>query len=388
MKKIRVAVLGACGWMGKVHTSGYVNLARQFPDVDVEVEVTWLVDQNEAGLNEITRSIGCKNVSTNWEEAVVADDVDLVDICLPDKDHYPAARAALIAGKHVYCEKPLTDTFEQATELAALAKKNGLKTRLGHSFTVNPAHRLAKNIIANGDIGEITYFRGSQHVDTHGSPETPFIWRLDGDLARTGIVGDTGSHVFSIFDYLVGPVKELFAHCPIVFSERPDVPGATYGGSVEVTSDTPKTAVSNPDMGLITCKFENGAVGTIDFSRIATGKKFEQRYDIFGTKGSISYDYDQPFRLKVYTEDRAGGGVGYKVIDIGPEMHEYGAYLPLPNFSLGYNEVKMYEVREVIETVAGGPEIYPTFEDGKRIVSVTDACMDSHESNKWEKVKS
>jgi predicted dehydrogenase len=386
MKTIKVAVLGACGWMGKVHTNAYLNLERQFGNIGVRAEVRWVVDQNKELLEQSSRSIsGCK-ISTDWHDAVSDPEIDLIDICLPDLTHYEAAKAALLNGKHVYCEKPLTDTLAQAKELTELALSKKVITRVGHSFPVNPAHRLARRLITSGEIGTVTFFRGSQHVDTHSTPHAPFIWRLDGNLAATGIVGDTGSHVFSLLDYLVGEVDELTAHCPIVFPERPEVSGAIYGGTISAHENAKMRAVTNPDLGIVMCRFKNGAVGTIDFSRIASGKKFEQRYDVFGTKGAISYDYDQITRLKVYRSSADGSPAGYQSIDVGPEMPEYAAYLPLANFGLGYNEIKTYEVREVVESIASGQSKWPTFQDGKRIVAVTEACMKSHKSNGWVKV--
>ncbi|MCR4265834.1 Gfo/Idh/MocA family protein [Nitratireductor sp. ZSWI3] len=386
MKKIVVAVLGANGWMGKVHSNAYAGLERQFGDLGAEVRIKWLIDQDEAAIEKLARRLGGCQTSTDWTDAVSDPEVDLIDICLPDKIHYEVAKAALQAGKHVYCEKPMTDTGDQAREIAAIAREKGLITRVGHSFPVNPAHRLAKRLIDNGDIGDITFFKGAQHVDTHGSPLAPFIWRLDGDLAATGIVGDTGSHVFSFMDYLVGPIDELTAHCPILFPERPEVSGAVYGQAVEIAADTPKRAVTNPDLGMLMCRFRNGAVGIVDFSRIATGKRFVQRYEIYGTKGAITYDYDNITRLHVYQAPGNGRPAGFTAVDVGPDMPEYGAYLPLANFGLGYNEIKAYEVREVIGSIVDNREIWPTFTDAQRIVGLVDACMESHASRKWVQV--
>ena len=159
--------------------------------------------------------------STEWR--VVLDDpsIDLIDICLPDSLHYETAKAALKAGKHVYCEKPLTETASQARELAELARRNGLITRVGHNFPFNPVHSVAKEIIARGDVGDIRFVRAAQHVNSLADPNAPFVWRCDRTLSASGIVGDTGSHVFSLLDYLVGPIAELIADTAIQTRHRP-----------------------------------------------------------------------------------------------------------------------------------------------------------------------
>jgi predicted dehydrogenase len=385
MKTIVVAVLGACGWMGRVHSNAYSGLARQFPGLPAEVRIKWLVDADLTAVTKAAKALQVENISDSWEAAIADPEVDLIDICLPDKFHYQAAKVALLAGKHVYCEKPFTDTNEEADELVRLAAEKGVITRVGHSFPINPAHRLARSLIQSGEIGEITMFRATQHVDTHGSPDAPFIWRLDGEQARTGIVGDTGSHVFSFIDYLVGEVDELTAHCPVIFETRPYVAGAVYG-QVATGAATETRTVTNPDLGMVICRTKSGAVGTIDFSRIATGKRFMQRYEIYGTKGSITYDYDEITRLHVFKFSDPAGQQGFRAIDVGPEHPDYASFLPLPNFGLGYNEIKTLEVSKVIESIALNRPAWPTFADAKRIVALVEASMASHASRQWERV--
>lgn len=387
MREIGVAVLGACGWMGKVHSNAYANMSRQFPGVTGRPVIRWLVDENAAGVAAAAKSLGVSHFGSGWEAALHDPAVELVDICLPDKLHYAVSKAALENGKHVYCEKPFTDTTEEAEELVALARQMGVITRVGHSFPINPVHQLAREIIRSGEIGEITFFKGTQHVDSHGDPQAPFIWRLDGELARTGIVGDTGSHVFSFIDYLVGEVGELTAHCPILFKDRPDIPGATYGATT-VGEDTGKRrAVTNPDLGMALCRFKSGGVGVVDFSRVATGKRFTQRYEVYGTKGSITYDYDEITRLNVFYLTDKHGRQGYRAIDVGPEMADYRSFLPLPNFGLGYNEVKALEASQVIQSIVDNKAAWPTFSDAKRMVALVDACVESHESRQWVAVR-
>jgi predicted dehydrogenase len=380
---VRVAVLGACGWMGKVHTLAYQSMPLLFGIENGSAQVTWLVDDDRAKLAVTGSTIPNVKVSTSWEEAISDPLVDLVDICLPDSLHYVVAKRALLAGKHVYCEKPLANTAAEAGELAQLAASSKRITRVGHSFPRNPIHDVAKDIIDKGEIGEIKLFRAAQHVDIMADPKAPFMWRCDAALAPTGIVGDTGSHVFAFLDRLVGRVSTLVADCNIVTAERPVVEGFNYGAVASPTDSGRTARVTNPDVANVLCRFENGAMGVIDFSRVATGRKFLQTYEIYGTRGSLVYNYDEINRIRFYSSDDPRGRQGFREIDVGPENRNYAAFLPIPNFGLGYNETKTIEVAEVIQSITSGVPMWPTFDNGHHIARIIDACLESSRQRAW-----
>lgn len=382
MTEVRVAVLGAAGWMGRVHTMAFQTFPHFFGEGDGTARVVTLVQRNADAKDLAFRAPGAK-ILEHWQEAVADPDVDLIDICLPDNMHYEVAKAALLAGKHVFCEKPLADTADQARELADIAREKGLITRVGHAFPRNPVHDRAKEIIQAGEIGEITMFKGCQHVDMFGDPLVPYMWRANGDLAPTGIVGDTGSHVFSFMEFLVGRVSALIADNFVVTPRRPVVDGLGLGEAAVLSGDENWADITNPDGSNILCTFANGARGTVDFSRVATGRKFMQTYEIYGTKGSLAYTYDEVSRLRFYSNDDAVGRRGYRAIDVGPEDATYGAFLPLPNFGLGYNESKIIEAAEVVRSIVSGQSMWPTFETGHHICQIVDACMESSRLRRW-----
>ncbi|WP_136442466.1 Gfo/Idh/MocA family protein [Pacificoceanicola onchidii] len=383
MTEVRVAVLGASGWMGKVHTMAYQTFPHFFGESGGTARVVALVEANaEAAKALAFRAPGARIVG-DWKEAVNDPDVDLIDICLPDNLHYEVAKAALLAGKHVYCEKPLADTAEQARELADIAREKGVITRVGHAFPRNPVHDLAKEIIDAGEIGDITLFKGCQHIDLYGDPLAPYMWRADGDLAPTGIVGDTGSHVFSFMEFLVGRVSRLIADNYITTDQRPVVDGVGYSGAVQLSGSEDMRPVTNPDGTNLLCEFANGARGIVDFSRTATGRKFVQTYEVYGTKGSLVYSYDEVNRIRFYSNDDQPGRRGFREIDVGTEHPTYAAFLPLPNFALGYNESKIIEVAEVIKSITTNQPMWPTFETGHHICQIVDACMASSKAKSW-----
>ena len=384
MTEVKVAVLGASGWMGKVHTMAYQTFPHFFGEGQGTAKVVALVEANPDAAKDLAFRAPGARILTDWQQAVADPDIDLIDICLPDSLHYEVAKAALLAGKHVYCEKPLADTAAQARELADIAQKKGVITRVGHAFPRNPVHDLAKEIIEAGEIGEITMFKACQHIDIYGDPMAPYMWRANGDLAPTGIVGDTGSHVFSFMEFLVGKVSSLIADNYVVTKKRPILDGLGYGdGAAELTGQEEWGDITNPDGTNILCTFENGARGIVDFSRTATGRKFIQTYEIYGTKGSLAYTYDEVNRLRFYSNDDKVGRRGYREIDVGPEHETFRNFLPLPNFALGYNESKIIEVAEVIKSITSNQPMWPTFESGHHICQIVDACMASSDAKSW-----
>jgi predicted dehydrogenase len=387
MKEVRVAVLGASGWMGKVHTMAYQTYPHFFGDSHGKARVMALVEGNSSSAKELSERAPDARIYKTWQEAVNDPDVDLIDICLPDNLHYEVAKAALLAGKHVFCEKPLADTAQEARELADIAREKGLITRVGHAFPRNPVHDLAKELIDAGEIGEIKLFKGCQHIDVYGDPNTPYMWRANGDLAPTGIVGDTGSHVFSFMEFLVGNVSSLIADNYITVPKRPIVDGLAFGEVPELKGDEEWADITNPDGSNVLCRFANGARGMVDFSRVATGRKFMQGYEIYGTKGSLVYNYDEINRIRFYSNDDGVGRRGFREIDVGPEHETFQKFSPLPNFAVGYNESKIIEAAEVIKSITENKPMWPTFENGHHICQIIDACMESSRLNAWVDIK-
>ncbi len=386
MKTVRVAVLGACGWMGKVHSLGYRNTALLFGGRRGAAEIALLVDENAEGVAAMAKLVGDPPTGTDWRAAIDDPSIDLIDICLPDYLHYEVAKAALEAGKNVYCEKPFTDTAAEAKELADLAAAKGVVTHIGHNFPKNPAHTTARNLLRDGKIGDVQLFRASMHVDVLADPAAPLMWRCDGDLAPTGTVGDIATHVFSLVDYLIGSPSALIADADVVTAARPYQEGFGYGVAAAMPEDAEMRPVTNPDYVNLMCRLPGGGRGVIDVSRVATGRRFLQTYDIYGTKGSLSFNYDEVNRIRYYATDDPAGQQGWREIDAGPEQEAYAAFNPVANFAVGYNEFKAIEVSEVVNAVATGTPGWPTFRDGERLMRLVDACLKSTAEKRWVEV--
>lgn len=383
MKKVSVAVLGACGWMGKCHSLGYRNLPLLYPEYGVQADIRWLVDEAKDKLESLGSSYPGSRASTNWRDAVNDPDIQLIDICLPDHLHYEVAKAALEKGKHVYCEKPFTATPAEARELADIAAAKSLVTRVGHNFPKNPVHELTKDILENDEIGELVLFKASMHVDVLADPDTPFMWRCDGDLAPTGAVGDIASHIFSFIHMLFGGIERLVADVATTTKTRRVVEGFGYGVQPKLPTYAQMREVTNADLVTLLCTFPKGGRGVIDVSRVASGRKFLQTYEIYGTKGGIAFNYDEVNRLRVSKAGGDPGRGGYTSVDVGAERRNFAAFLPVANFGLGYNEFKAIEVCEVVKSVSTGESRWPTFEHGYEIMKMIDACFRSSKERSW-----
>ena len=385
MKKIRVAIIGASGWMGKVHASGYLNAPLLFGPEKGGAEIAMLVDENTARLKELAPAFGSPKISNDWREALADPEIDLIDICVPDFLHFEIAMAALEAGKNVYCEKPLCDTAEEARLLAEKAVEKGVITKVGHNFPKNPAHFAARQMIRGGEIGEIQMFRASALVDVVADPKAPFMWRCDGKLAPTGVAGDMAAHLFSIVDYLFGldQVAEINADAGITTKMRPYQEGYGYGAQAKSDAEVEMREVTNPDYLNVLVRLKNGANGILDVSRVATGHKFHLTFDVHGSKGAVRFDHDEVNRLRFADSSGPHGRDGWRVIDVGPEVPSYAAFSPLANLGVGYNDYKAIEVAEVIHSVVSGEASWPTFSDGERIMTMVEASLKSSEKRAW-----
>ena len=275
------------------------------------------------------------------------------------------ATAAIHAGKHVYCEKPLAPTAVAAGRLVQSAEAAGVKTMVGFNYLKNPVTSLAKEIIDSGEIGEVFGFRGQHYEDYMLDPNTLVSpWRFD-PRSGDGVVADLGSHIVSLGRYLVGDIDLVTADRSTVFAERRDPDGQPM--TIEVADEF--------DAML---RFENGAHGTVSASWIATGRKMALGFEVRGTKGAIVVDFERLNELELYTTDQAIGREGFTRILAGPAHKDYANFVPAPGHQLGFNDLKAIEVRDLIEGIAsddGSP--WPDFREAWEVQRVIDAIIES-----------
>ena len=279
MTQLRFALIGT-GFMGKAHAIALSSVATTFPGLPEPV-LQCLVDTELSKANKLAAAWGFARGSEDWLATCQADDVDVVDICTPNHLHKDMALAAIAAGKHVWCEKPLALNADDSRVIWQAARDAGLQSSMGFNYACNPLITLAREMIAAGELGEIFNFRGSYLEDYMADPNVPFSWRCLRSQGGPGALADLGTHLINMAEYLLGPMSSVFAEMNTVHTERKD----PASGEMR--------AVENEDIAQVLLKFARGCSGSMEISRIATGRKCGLCFEINGSKGSLVFDQER-----------------------------------------------------------------------------------------------
>jgi predicted dehydrogenase len=375
MQEIGIGLIGA-GFMGKAHAIAYRSVGTVFP-LGARPRMEILADFEPAAAARSAEALGFARHSCDWRTLLADPAVDVVDITAPNALHKPMALAALAAGKHVYCEKPLAPSAADALEMAQAAERVGCKTMVGFNYLKNPVIALAREIIAAGELGRIVDFRGIHAEDYMADPATPFSWRLDG-RPGAGALADLGSHIVAMARFVVGPIATVLGSLETSVAQRP----------TSAADPTPRS-VGVDDQARFLLRFAGGAGGSIAASWVATGRKMQLAFEVTGTKGSIAFTQERLNELRLYRTGQPPGRDGYKTIVAGPDHPPYGSFCVAPAHGLGFNDLKTIEVRDLLEGIAGGgPAPWPDFREGYEVQRVVDAVTRSHAQNGWVEVDS
>ncbi len=375
MKKIRIGLVGA-GWMGKAHSSAMLNEQMLFgPEYGVPV-FEMVADNNAASAKVAKEKIGFNRVTDDWKVLVNDPDIDLVDIATPNAFHYQVAKAALEAGKNVYCEKPLSISAAESKELAELAAKKGVINYVGFNNTQNPANAYVRELVQSGKLGQIMLFIGRYDQDQLLDPTLPITWRHINKLAGCGALGDLGSHLLSVSQFIMGDISAVNAMTTTIFPERPKAKGSSEMAPVE-----------NEDIISFMIEYANGAKGMISSSRVATGRKNYLAYEIQGTKGSVIYDLERMGEVQVYFQSDEEVDRGFRKIFLNPLHKGYSAFQPAGGIAIAYNDMKVLEAHELFSAITKGTKYDCTFEFGYKIDRTVAAILKSAKERNWVDVK-
>ena len=363
---LRIALIGS-GFMGRAHAMAFAAAGRTF-DLPVAPVLELLADRDAETAAAAAGSLGFARSTGDWRAAVSDPAIDMVAIATPNSLHAPIALAALEAGKPVYCEKPLAATLAEAQAMAQAARAAALPTAVGFTYLYNPMIVLARELIASGEIGEVTAFRGIHAEDFMAAAETPFNWRCEPGEAG-GALADIGSHIIAMAQHLVGEIVEVSGRLHTAHLLRRDTAGAERAVHVDDQMDA-------------IVRFAGGATGTLSASWIATGRKMGLGFEVSGTQGSIVFTQERFNELLLY---RAGGGAtnGFTTILAGPEHGDYAAFCPAPGHQIGYNDLKTIEAKAAIEAALGLPSAAKDFDDALAVERVADAIRASHRARGW-----
>jgi predicted dehydrogenase len=334
-----------------------------------------LCGRTPAKVRAAARELGWEETSTDWEEVVNRKDIDLVDISTPGDSHAEIAIAAARAGKAVFCEKPLGNTVPEAERMLAAVQKAGVTHMICHNYRRAPAVMLARDLISRGELGDIRHYRGTYLQDWITDPKFPLVWRLDRTKAGSGALGDIAAHSIDLARFLVGEIAEVAGHLETFVKERP-LPGhADRTG--RVTVDDAATAL---------VRFENGAMGTIEATRMAPGRKNYNRFEINGSKGSVAFDLERMNELEVYFEADPVASRGFRRVMVTEPEHPYiKAWWP-PGHIIGYEHTFVHTVYELLEAMADRRVPSPSFVDGVRNQRVLDAVEKAAQTRAWVSV--
>jgi predicted dehydrogenase len=369
MANLGFGLIGS-GFMGRTHAIALKSVATVFAGVSAPRLVS-VAERDADSAARARRDLRLEQSTTDWRELLENPAIDVIDICAPNYLHYPMALAALEAGKHVYCEKPLALTVAEATELAALARQTGVVHAVGLNYTTNPLVQAAREIVASGEIGDPVSFTGRYFEDYMASREVPFTWRCDRSLAGAGALADLGSHLVNMLHFLLGRPKRLCGDCHTVIPLR------------RVPATGEERAVENEDVARALIELDSGLPATLEISRVAGGYKCGLRFEVFGTRGSIAFDQERMNELRLYDAGQQEGRAGFKTILAGPAHPDYGSFCPAPGHGLGINDLKVIEVRNLVRAIERNEPFQPDFEEGLRVQQVMAAIEESSLEQAW-----
>jgi predicted dehydrogenase len=360
-------------FMGAAHSQAW-RTAPRFFDLPLRPELRVLAGRDAARVAEAAGRLGWAGTETDWHRVVERDDVDLVDVCTPGDTHAEIAIAALEAGKHVLCEKPLANSVAEAeamAEAAARAAARGVRSMVGFTYRRVPAIGLARKLVAEGRLGRIRHVRAAYLQDWIADPSAPMSWRLEKDKAGSGALGDIGAHVVDLTQYITGEtVTGVSALLETFVKERP-LPAAA--GSLSGVAGEGMGQVTVDDAAVFLGRFSGGAVATFEATRFALGRKNGIRIEINGSEGSLAFDFEDMNVLEFFDGTEPAERAGFRRIIVTEPEHPYvSAWWPAGH-GLGYEHGFTHQVVDLVTAIAKDEDPTPSFADGLQVQRVLDA---------------
>ncbi|GAA4206826.1 Gfo/Idh/MocA family protein [Actinocatenispora rupis] len=373
--EVGIGMVGTA-FMGAAHSQAWRTVGRVF-DLPVRPRMVAVCGRDEARTAAAADRLGWSSYETDWRALIARDDVQLVDVCTPGDSHAEIAIAALRAGKHVLCEKPLANTVAEAEAMAAAAREAGTVAMTGFTYRRVPALALMAEMVAAGRIGDVRHVRAAYLQDWLVDPASPLTWRLQAEHAGSGALGDLGAHIVDATRYLTGlEFTAVSALTETFVTERPTGDGGTG-------------AVTVDDTALFLARLSGGAVGTFEATRYATGRKNGLRIELNGTRGTLAFDLERLNELEFHDGTRPQAEAGFTRILVTEPIHPYlSAWWP-PGHLLGYEHAFTHQARDLLTAIAAGADdsaarpAHASFDDGLAVQRVLDAVASSAADGTW-----
>ena len=379
-KEIRVGLVGY-KFMGKAHSNAY-NAAPRFFDLDAVPVMKAICGRDESRVRAAAKKWGWEGYETSYKRLVKRNDIDLVDVSTPNNSHYAITMAALRAGKAVACEKPLAMNSEQAYEMALEARRRRRPNMVWFNYRRCPAVSLAKQIIQEGRLGRIFHIRAAYLQDWIIDPQFPLAWRLQKNVAGSGVHGDLNAHLIDLARFLVGEFEEVVGRAETFIKERP----LEASGGLSGKAAAKKGKVTVDDAVVFLATLERGVVATFEATRFAQGRKNYNRFEINGSDGSLAWCFERMNELEYFNAKDPKRLQGWRTIMATESAHPYvKAYWP-PGHVLGYEHGFVNQAADLMQGLAHRTALRPDFVDGLRCQEVLDAVLESSKSRRWVKV--
>ena len=382
-RQINIALIGY-QFMGKAHSNAYRQVGRFF-DLDVEPVMKVLVGRSEHKVKAAAENFGWQEHATSWEEVIQRPDIDLIDIGTPNDTHAAISQAALKAGKHVLCEKPLAISVSDAKASYDVAKQTGLINGICHNYRKAPAIAMAAQMVRDGKLGAIRHFRGTYLQDWINDPSVPLVWRLDKNIAGSGSHGDLNAHLIDTARFVMGAeFTEVIGLSETFIKKRPLL-ADTDGGLTGFKASGEMGDVTVDDVTAFLARFDNGATATFEATRLAPGRKNYNRWEINGEKGTIAFNLERMNEIEIYLTDDPQGLQGFHTIQATENFMPYmEGYWPVAHI-IGYEHTFINMMADLFKAIGKGEQFTPDFEDGLKNQAVLEAVDTSVVSRQWER---
>jgi predicted dehydrogenase len=373
-------------FMGAAHSHAW-RTAPRFFDLPLRPRMAAVAGRDPDGVRAAAERLGWESTETSWQALVERDDIDLVDVCTPGHTHAEIVIAALEAGKHVLCEKPLANTVEEAEAMTAAAERaaaDGVRAMVGFTYRRVPAISLARQLVAEGRIGTLHHVRAQYLQDWIVDPQAPLSWRLEKDKAGSGALGDIGAHIIDIAQFITGDtITRVSGRLRTFVDERP-LPAEHSGLSGTAGTGTGKVTVD--DAATFLADFRGGAMGVFEATRFASGRKNAIRIEVNGSRGSIAFDFEDMNVLHFFDGTEDTGTAGFRRILVTEAEHPYvGAWWP-PGHVIGYEHGFIHQAVDLVRAIADGTDPTPSFADGLQVQRVLAAVETSSDNDSWQEI--
>jgi len=387
-RQLRVGIVGY-NFMGKAHSNAWMKVGRFF-DLPVQVAMRAACGRTRAKVEAFAANWGWESVETDYRELVRREDIDLVDVCVPNHLHREVTVAALAAGKAVACEKPLAMNLRQAREMAALAARKGLFTTVWYNYRRVPALCLARRLVEEGRIGRVFHVRAQYLQSWIVDPNFPLVWRLQGDVAGSGAHGDLNAHLIDAARFITGEeIAEVTAAMETFVKERPVLEDFGAGLSAKAAGRGRKARVTVDDAVVSLARLSGGGLATFEATRFAQGNLNGNKIEVNGEKGAIRFNFERMNELEYFEASRPAHVRGWTtVMATDPGEHKYfGAWWP-PGHIIGYEHTFIHQAADIARAFGSArpKPLQPDFADAARTQAVLEAMSQSARSRKWVKV--